>query len=68
MLSKRTLAAVSVSGFSLAFMQSAYAYKVKKICEEVSTKKGPVEKCRWVRDKDSAERSKPANKGKDAKK
>jgi outer membrane murein-binding lipoprotein Lpp len=68
MLSKLTMAAVALSGFSLAFTQSAYAYKVKKICEKVSTKNGTVEKCRWVREKDSLEPSKPADKGKDAKK
>ena len=68
MLSKLNMAAVALSGFSLAFTQSSYAYKVKKICEEVSTKNGTVEKCRWVREKDSLEPSKPADKGKDAKK
>ncbi len=59
---------ITVTGFSLMFTQTAHAYRVKKVCEEVMTKRGTVEKCRWVREKDSLEPSKPADKGKDAKK
>lgn len=69
MLSKANLVAIAVGGFSLMVLtKSAYAYKVKKICEDVMTKRGTVEKCRWVREKDSLEPSRPPAKNKDAKK
>ncbi len=55
-----------VLGLSLIAAQPAQAYRVKKICEDVATKTGTVEKCRWVLDKESLEP--PAKSDKDAKK
>jgi hypothetical protein len=46
--------------------QPAQAHRVKKICEDVVTKTGTVEKCRWVLDKESL--PPPAKSDKDAKK
>mgnify|MGYP006291967287 FL=1 len=57
---------VVVLGVGLLAAQPAQAYRVKKICEDVSTKTGTVEKCRWVLDKESLEP--PAKSDKDAKK
>ena len=57
---------VVILGVGLLTAQPAQAYRVKKICEDVSTKTGTVEKCRWVLDKESLEP--PAKSDKDAKK
>ncbi len=57
---------VVILGVGLLAAQPAQAYRVKKICEDVSTKTGTVEKCRWVLDKESLEP--PAKSDKDAKK
>jgi hypothetical protein len=53
-------------GLGLIAAQPAQAYRVKKICEDVATKTGTVEKCRWVLDKESLEP--PQKSDKDAKK
>jgi len=58
--------AVVVLGLGLIAAQPAQAYRIKKICEEVTTKTGTVEKCRWVLDTESVEQ--PAKSDKDAKK
>lgn len=57
---------VVILGLGLIAAQPAQAYRVKKICEEVATKSGTVEKCRWVLDKESLEP--PPKSDKDAKK
>jgi hypothetical protein len=55
-----------VLGLGLIAAQPVQAYRVKKICEDIATKAGTVEKCRWVLEKESLE---PAPKSdKDAKK
>jgi hypothetical protein len=46
--------------------QPAHAHRVKKVCEEVVSKTGTVEKCRWVLDKESLQT--PPKADKDAKK
>jgi len=58
--------AVAVLGLGLIAAQPAQAYRIKKICEEVTTKTGTVEKCRWVLDTESVEQ--PAKSDKDVKK
>lgn len=55
-----------VLGLSLMAAQPAQAYRVKKICEDIASKTGTVEKCRWVLDKESLEP--PPKSDKDAKK
>ena len=55
-----------VLGLGLMAAQPAQAHRVKKICEDVVTKTGTVEKCRWVLDKESLEP--PPKSDKDAKK
>lgn len=57
---------VVILGLGLIAAQPAQAYRVKKICEDVATKSGTVEKCRWVLDKESLEP--PPKSDKDAKK
>lgn len=68
MPSKLTVVVIAVGVVSLILTKSVYAYRVKKICEAITTKRGTVEKCRWVREKDSLEPSKTAGKGNDSKK
>jgi hypothetical protein len=60
--------AVVVLGLGLIAAQPAQAYRIKKICEEVTTKTGTVEKCRWVLDTESVEQPAKSDKVKDAKK
>ena len=53
-------------GLGLIAAQPAKAYRVKKICEDIATKMGTLEKCRWVLDKEILEP--PPKSDKDAKK
>ena len=45
----------------------ALAYRVKKVCEEVATKHGPMQKCRSVLDKSEPEAKEPEKKGNEKK-
>ena len=52
---------------NLQLITSAYAYKVKRVCEEVTTKAGTSEKCRTVLDQSPPEEKKDDKKGDDKK-
>lgn len=45
----------------------ALAYKVKKVCEEVATKHGPMQKCRSVLDNSEPDAKAPEKKGEEKK-